>query len=68
MTKMIIHEVPLREKCPNTELYLVRIFPNSDGIPRDAEYISVFSPNTGNYGPKKTLYLHIFHAVSLGRA
>ena len=64
MTKMIIHGVPLREKCPNTEFYLVRIFPNSDGILRDAEYISVFNPNTGNYGPEKTLYLDTFQAVS----
>ena len=26
-------------------------------------YFSVFSPNTGKYGPKKTSYLDIFHAV-----
>ena len=24
---------------------------------------SVFSPNTGKYGPEKTLYLDTFHAV-----
>ena len=24
---------------------------------------SVFSPNTGNYGPEKTLYLDTFHTV-----
>ena len=27
--------------------------------------ISVFSPNTGKYGPEITLYLDTFHAVSL---
>ena len=43
----------LREKCPNTEFFLVRIFP----------YLSVFSPNTRKYGPEKTLYLDTFHAV-----
>ena len=26
-------------------------------------YFPVFSPNTGNYGPEKTLYLDTFHAV-----
>ena len=25
-------KIPLREKCPNTEFFLVRIFPHSDGI------------------------------------
>ena len=37
----------LREKCPNTEFCLVRIF----------------SPNTGKYGLEKTRYLDTFHAV-----
>ena len=38
----------LREKSPNTEFFLVRIFLYSDyGV------ISVFSPNAGKYGPKK---------------
>ena len=26
-------------------------------------YISVFSPNAGNYGPEKNAYLNNFHAV-----
>ena len=43
----------LHEKCPNTELFLVRIFPHSD----------VFSPNAGKYRPEKTPYLDTFHAV-----
>ena len=30
---------------------------------RDTEYLSAFSPNTGKYGPEKTLYLDNFHAV-----
>ena len=27
-------------------------------------YLSVFSPNTGKYGPEKNLYLDTFHAVT----
>ena len=49
----------LREKCPNTEFFLVRIFPHSDWIRRD----TVFSPNVGKYGPQKTPYFDTFHAV-----
>ena len=44
----------LREKCPNTHFFLVRIFPHS---------LSVFSLNAGKYGPEKTLYLDSFHVV-----
>ena len=43
----------LREKCPNKEGFLVRIF-----------LFSVFCPNTGKYGPEKTLYFDTFHAVT----
>ena len=43
--------------------FLVRIFPYSDWIRKDALYLSVFSPNTGKYGPEKTSYLDTFHAV-----
>ena len=54
-------------KCPNTELFLVRIFPHSDWIGRDTKYytkkLSVFSPNAGKCGPEITLYLDTFHAV-----
>ena len=57
--------LPLREKCPNTELFLVRILPHSDWIWRDTTYLSVFSLNAGKYGPEITLYLDIFHAVYL---
>ena len=29
----------------------------------ETEYLSVFSSNTGKYGPEKTPYLDTFHAV-----
>ena len=53
----------LRKKCINTELFLVRIFLYSDLIRRDTPYLSVFSPNTGKYGPKIIPFLETFHAV-----
>ena len=53
----------LREKCPNTELFLVRISPHLDWIRTDTEYLSVLSPNTGKYGPEKIPYLDTFYAV-----
>ena len=53
----------VREKCPNTELFLVRIFLHSDRIRRDTSYLSVFSPNAGKFGPELTPYLNIFHGV-----
>ena len=43
----------LREKCPNTEFFLVCIFPHSDWIRRDTSYFSVFSPNVENTDKKK---------------
>ena len=58
-------KLTLREKCPNTELFLVRIFPHSDQIRRDTKNFSEFSPNTGKYGSEKTLYLDNFHTVLL---
>ena len=53
----------LREKCPNTEFFLVRIFPHSDWIRRDTKYLSVLTPNAGKYGPEKTPHLDNFHPV-----
>ena len=53
----------LREKCPNTEFFLACIFLYSDWILTDTLYLSLFSPNTGKYGPEKTLHLDTFHAV-----
>ena len=46
----------MREKCPNTKFFLVRIFPHSNWIRR-------FTPNAGKNGPKKTPYLDTFHAM-----
>ena len=50
--------------CPNTEFFLVRIFPHSDWIRRDTKYLFVFSSNAGKYGPEKTPYLSTFHTVT----
>ena len=70
------YSITLREKSPNMELFLVRIFLYSDWIRRDTEYLFVLSPNTGKYGPEITQvfisdprpeitpYLATFHAVS----
>ena len=55
----------LREKCPNTEFYLLHIFPHLDWIRTDTSYFSVFSPNAGKYGPEKTPSLDTFHAVKV---
>ena len=46
------------------ELILVRIFLYLEWIRRFMEYIFVFSPNTGKYGPEITPYLNTFHAAS----
>ena len=59
----------LREKCPNTEFFLVRIFPEYLSVfspnagKYGSEHLSVFSPNAEKYGPEKTPYLDTFHAV-----
>ena len=37
---------PLREKCPNTELFLVRILPHSDWILRISPYSVQMRENT----------------------
>ena len=42
------------------EVFSGPIFPHSDRIRRDTEHLSVFSPNTGKYGPEKTPYLDTF--------
>ena len=44
--------ITLSEKCPYSEFILVRIFPHSDWIRRETEYLSVFSPTVGKYGPE----------------
>ena len=48
----------LCEKCPNVEFFLVRIFPYSDWIRRNTEYLSVFSPNVGKYGRENSVFGH----------
>ena len=53
----------LREKCPNTELFLARTFLYSDCTRRFTKKVSVVNPNTGKYGPEITPYLDSFHAV-----
>ena len=46
----------LCEKCPNTEIFLVRT--------ECGDLLSKFcSPNTGKYGPEKAPYLDTFDAV-----
>ena len=44
----------LREKCPQKEYFLVRIFPE-------------FNPNMGKNRPEKTPYLDTFHTVTCKR-
>ena len=56
-------QVSLHENCPNKELFVVRISLYSDCIWTFTEQISVFSTNTGKYGPEITLYLDTFEAV-----
>ena len=55
--------IALRQMCPNAELFLVGIFLYLDWIRRFTEYIPVFRPNTGKYGPEITAYLVTFCAV-----
>ena len=56
-------ELSLREKCRNTEFFLVRIFPHSNWIRRDTSYLSVFCSIAEKYGPEKTPYFDTFHTV-----
>ena len=53
----------MREKCQNTEFFVVGIFPHSDWIRTDTEYLSIFSAIAEKYGPEKTPYLNTFQAV-----
>ena len=55
--------IALREKCPNTEFFLVPIFPHSNWLRRGTSYLSVFSRNAGKYRQEKTLFLVTFHTV-----
>ena len=44
---------------------LVRIFPHSQWIRRDTEYLSVFCPNAGKYGPDNSEYKHFLRSGQL---
>ena len=44
---------------------LARIFPHSDWLRRDTEYLSVFSPNAGKYRPEKnSVYGHFSRSLN----
>ena len=58
-----LQEPTLREKCPNTGLFLVRTFPHSEWIRRDTKYLFVFSPNLGKCGPEIAPHSDSFRAV-----
>ena len=55
-----IPSVSLRERCPNSELFLVVVFPYSDWIPRFTMEIYMFCPNAGKNVPRKTSTLGTF--------
>ena len=55
----------LRKKHPNTEFFLVRIFPYLNWIRRNTRCLSVFTPNAGKYGPEKTPYHFSLSANSI---
>ena len=53
VTSSLLMKSSLRKKSPFSELFwpaFSRIFPYSDGIRRDTEYLSVLSPNEGKCG------------------
>ena len=43
-------KVTLLEKCPNTELFLVRIFPHLERIRRDCRYGKIRTRNNSVFG------------------
>ena len=52
-------------KSVQIRYFFVRVFLYSDWIRRFTPYISIFSPNTGEYKPEKTPYLDTFHAMQI---
>ena len=48
-------------------VFLVRIFLHSDWIWRDTEYLSAFSPHSGEYGPEKLRIRKFFRQCYLLR-
>ena len=58
-----MQQLSLRQKFPNTELFLVRIFLYLDWIRRDTPYLSVYIANIEKYGPEITPFLDTFHTA-----
>ena len=54
-------------KSTHIRSFLVRIFPHSDLIRGDADYLSILSPNTGKCGPENSEYRHFLCNDSLQR-
>ena len=57
----------MRKKCSNTEFFLVCIQSKYKKTRIRKSSVcghSVFSPNTGKYGPEKAPYVNIFQAVA----
>ena len=48
----ILQLFALHEKYPYSEFFWSDIFQRLDRIQKDTDYLSVFSPNAGKYGPK----------------
>ena len=55
MLQVVLLENQMRRyhRVISVRTLLVRIFPHSDWIRRDTEYLSVFNLNAGEYGPQK---------------
>ena len=52
-------------KVPVFGVLLVRIFPHSNWMRRDTQYLSVLSPKSGKYGPENSEYEHFSRSVML---
>ena len=59
------HLVPLREKCPNTELFMVRIFPHLDYIWRDTSYLSLSTSLSFRISPYAVRIWTLFASCTL---
>ena len=50
-------------KMSSYRVFTVRIFPHSNSMQRDTEYLSVFSSNVGKYRPEKnSVFWHFSHS------
>ena len=63
-SSLIVVSLVTAWKVSKYGVILSPIFPHSDWIRKDSEYLSVISPNAGKYGPEKAPYLDTFHAMS----